>query len=315
MPRDAEELWAAELSGPFTPEEIARFLDEGEEPWSRNRAMVKRGYADLSYLPKSRTGWNATLAALAYYQRQHHFKRADLNLWAVMHGCPGSARYAELGDSALVLWHGTSRERAERIREVGLFHKGGLWTTTEPRIAHGYTRSRSGQFDAGSAMVVLVLDRGEIEEGVHYTHESPAIYRFHSGLDSQHIAYILWADGVEFCGGERVRGPSCWGSGPWGTARFKRQGGQWVPRSQPPVRLDEEREYFNFDQWLALSVERILGALGSATALEVFSSLYATLDPWDALEHETLLDHLGRVATERRVIGPPRFSQAGSPGG
>lgn len=95
---------------------------------------------------------------------------------------------------------------------------------------------------------------------------------------------------------------------PWGTARFKRQGGKWVPRSQPPVRLDGERRYSDFQEWLALSVERILGELESATALEVFSSLYATLDPWEALEHETILAHLERQTRARRVVGPPGFS-------
>lgn len=303
MGREVQELWDAELSGPFSPQELARLLDEGEEPWRRNRSMVKRGYSDLSYLPKSKTGWNGTLASLAFSQRQRHVEAADLNQWATMHGCPGSARYAELRGDALVLWHGTSRQRAERIREVGLFRKRGLWTTTEPRIAHGYTRGRSGQFEAGSAMIVLVLDRSEIEEGIHYTHDSPVIYRFHSGLARRHIAYILWGDQIEFCGEQRDRGCS-----PWGAAHFKRQGGEWLPRSQPPVRLDGEREYVDFAQWLTLSVERILQTLGQATALEVFSSLYATLDPWEALEHEQILTHLSRVAVERHVVGSPRFS-------
>jgi hypothetical protein len=309
MPRSraTDELWNEDLPGPFSPEELARLLEEDEEPWRRNRAMVKRGYGDLAYLPKSKTGWNATLAAQAYSQRQHHCKAADLNLWATMHGCPASARYAALADDALVLWHGTSRQRAERIREVGLFSKRGLWATAEPRIAHGYTRGRAGAFDAGSAMIVLLLDRGQIEEGLHYTndHGNEQIFRFHSGLDSQHIAYILWADGIEFCGEERDRAWS-----PWGTARFKRQGGRWVPLSQPPVRLDGKREYHSFGEWLDLSVERILQTLGSATALEVFSSLYATLDPWDALEHEAILDHLDRVAEGKRLVGPRRFFPA-----
>ncbi|MDP7281169.1 MAG: hypothetical protein QGG39_14975, partial [Candidatus Poribacteria bacterium] len=62
--------------------------------------------------------------------------------WAARHNCPASARYDELGDDTIVLWHGTSSTRAEKIAEFGLFHKRGLWTTLNPQIAHGYTRGR-----------------------------------------------------------------------------------------------------------------------------------------------------------------------------
>ncbi|MFC1526987.1 hypothetical protein ACFL6X_09295 [Candidatus Latescibacterota bacterium] len=288
----------------LTPAHLEQLLSEGEEPWRKNRKMVKRGYSDLVYLPKSKTGWNVTLAAFAFSQRLNRAGHADLNEWAAMHGCPASARYAELGDSALVLWHGTSDERAERIREVGLFHKRGLWSTTEPRVAHGYTRGRSRLYGTGSATVVLVLDRGEIEEGVHYSHDNEVIYRFHSGLRSRHIQYILWGDRLEFRGDGRAREPN-----PWGQARFKRQGGRWVPLSRPPVRLDSETEYGDFDEWLTQSITRIVRRLGEATAVEVFSSLYATLDPWRALEHEAILARLEEQCTVRRGRpGPTRFS-------
>ena len=182
---------------PPEPEWLDTLPEEGEEPWRKNRKMLKRGFPDLQYLPKARSGWNATLAALAFALRRQLDGQADLNTWACMHGCVASARYAELGADALVLWHGTSDERAEQIKEVGLFHKRGLWTTLDPRIAHGYTRGRAGssrEYGAGSATIVLVLDRRAITEGVHYTHESPKIYRFHAGLDSQYIEYICWAD-------------------------------------------------------------------------------------------------------------------------
>ena len=292
------------MSDSIRPEELARLLGEGEEPWRKNRKMLKQGYADLVYLPKSRARWNATLAALAFSQRLNRAGHADLNQWAAMHGCPGSSRYAELGRRALVLWHGTSDERARQIREVGLFHKRGLWTTSEPRIAHAYTRGRSRQYGVGSATVVLVLDSGEIEEGVHYSHDSEVIYRFHSGVDSHHIQYILWGNHLEFRGGQRASDPR-----PWGRARFKRRGGKWVPLSRPPVRLDGDSEYSDFDEWLTQSIIRILRRLGEATAVEVFSSLYATLDPWHALEHESILTRLGELSAGPRTIGGTlRFS-------
>lgn len=275
------------MKATISPRELTLLLAEGEEPWQKNRKMIKAGYPDLEYLPRSRAGWNATLAAHAFSARLHLAGEADLNEWAAMHACAPSARYADLGDDALVLWHGTSDERAQRIREAGLFHKRGLWTTTEPRVAHGYTRGRSKQFGAGSATVVIVFDRREIQEGVHYSHDSPVIYRFHSGLDRRHVEYICWGDRVEFCGEERAAEPC-----PWGQARFKRRGGEWVPLSRPPVRLDDEIYYDSLEKWLQLSAERVLRSLGTAAAVEVFSSLYATIDPWRALEHEAIFDLL-----------------------
>ncbi len=157
----------------MTPDQVAHLLRGGEEPWQKNRRMLQRGYGDLVYLPKSRTGWNTTLAALAFSQRPNRAGDADLNEWAVMHGCPGSARYAELGNRALVLWHGTS------------------------------------------------------------------------------------------------------------------------------------------DEWLTGSITRILRRLDEATAVEVFSSLYATLDPWRALEHEVILTRLEELCTARRTASRSiRFSLA-----
>jgi hypothetical protein len=290
----------------MTPDQLTHLHGKGEEPWQKNRKMLQRGYSDLVYLPKSRTGWNATLGAVAFSQRLSRAGDSDLNEWATMHGCPGSSRYAKLGGRALVLWHGTSDERARRIREVGLFHKRGLWATSDPRIAHVYTRGRSRQYGAGSATVVLVLDRGEIEEGVHYSLDSEVIYRFHSGVDRHHVQYILWADRLEFRGDGRAPDPR-----PWGRARFKRRGGAWVPLSRPPVRLDDDSEYADFEEWLTQSITRILRRLGEATAVEVFSSLYATLDPWRALEHEVILTRLEELCTTRRSAGRSiRFSLA-----
>ncbi len=277
---------------------------EPRTDWRRNRRLVRDGFKDLEYMPRSRTGWNATLAAYAYAVRRKVARAADLNLWATMHGCPASARYQELRRSALVLWHGTSAKRAERIREVGLFHKRGVWATFEPKIAHGYTRGRSLAYQAGSATVVLVVDTGEVRAGVDYDQNGPSIVRFHYGLPVEWIEYILWDDRVEFVGERKAHEPR-----PWGKARFKKKEGQWVPRSQPPVRFDDRRAYASKEEWLHLSIERIISTLGPSAAIEIFSSLYSTVDPWDALEHEDIFAALEEMcAIPRRRHGIRLFS-------
>ncbi len=259
------------------------------EPWAKNRKLARSGFKDLEYLPRPRTGWNATLAAYAFSARRRIAGSADLNLWAVMQGVPGSARYQELGGNALVLWHGTTAGRAAKIREVGLFHKRGLWTTLEPSIAHVYTRGRALKHGAGSATVVLLLDKRETRPGIEYEQQGPSTWRFHSGLPPERIAYILWDDHIEFVADRKVREPKAWGA-----ARFKKKEGQWVPRSLPPVRFDHQHTYSSIEDWLGLSIARILCRLGSAAAIEIFSSLYSTIDPWEALEHGAIFNALER---------------------
>ena len=273
---------------------------EPRADWRRNRRLVRSGFKDLEYLPRSRTGWNGTLAAYAYSVRRKVAGAADLDQWAVMHSSPASARYRELGEDALVLWHGTSAARAKKIRETGLFHKRGVWAAVEPQTAHGYTRGRSLAYQAGSATVVVLVDRSQVQPGVDYDEEARSVVRFHKSVPPDWIEYILWDHGVEFVGRSKAREPR-----PWGVARFKKKEGQWVPRSRPPVRFDEGHTYRTLEDWLHLSIARIVSTFGSAGAIEIFSSLYSTIDPWDALEHEhilTALEHLCSAPRRRRGV-------------
>jgi hypothetical protein len=273
---------------------------ERQTDWRKNRKLVRDGFRSLEYLPRSRTGWNATLAAYAYSVRRQIAGNCDLNQWAVMHGCPASARYRELGESALVLWHGTTARRAEQIERYGLFHKRGVWTTSEPKIAHGFSRFRGRAYRAGSAAVVLLLDGSEVTSGVHFDEETPEVFRFRAALPAESIEYILWDDRIEFAGGQCVREPK-----PWGGARFKKKSGRWVPLSRPPVRLDDAHSYSDLEEWLNLSIGRIFSALGSAAAIEIFSTLYATIEPWEALEHDQIfgaLERLCRASRHRRGV-------------
>jgi len=270
-----------------------RVAFEDETDWRKNRKLVREGFKGLGYLPKRRAGWNATLCAMAYSARRRLAGSADLNLWAAMHGVPPSGRYDQFGDEALTLWHCTSAVRAEKIREHGLIHKRGVWAATDPSIAHGYTRGRSRAFGAGSAMVVFVVSGDRWEDKA--TAVGPTIAMFHQNIPPECIQYILWSDRIEFVGGEKARTPTRWGA-----AWFKKQGRRWVPRSRPPVRFDRGRSYSDLDEWLDLSIRRILETLGEAAAVEVFSSLYATVDPWAALEHRQVFAALERLCEHKR---------------
>ena len=264
-----------------------------ETDWRRDRRRAKEGFKDLEYLPRGRSAWNATLAALAYSARRRVASPGDLNVWAMMHCLPASAHYRKLGSDGLVFWHGTSAARAEKIRERGLMHKRGVWAATDPSIAHGYTRGRSRAFQAGSAMVVFLISKNEWENRA--TREGGNIAQFHENVPRECIEYILFGDRIEFVGDRRAAEPK-----PWGAARFKRQHGRWLPRSRPPVRFDASQTYDDLDGWLELSIRRILGVLGSAAAIEIFSSLYATVDPTDALEHKQVFAALEKLCAPAR---------------
>jgi hypothetical protein len=278
----------------------------GPVEWRKHRKLARGWSEDLAYLPRGRCQWNMTLAAQAYSLLRRRVARPDLNLWATMHACPPSARYVELGPSALVLWHGTSAVRAEKILQVGLYPKKGVWATAEPMLAHSFARGRSTRFSAGSAVIVLLLDKEDIPVEFEVASE-PDTLRFRSHLGPEYIEYVLWDDGIDFAGLKKATRPR-----PWGVGRFKKAEGKWVPRSRPPVRFDAAQSYETCQQWLELSIRRILTALGSASALEVFSSLYATIDPADALSHEMILEALeGLCPRPRRRSGDIRHFSLG----
>lgn len=51
--------------------------------WKKNKRLVAAGFADLVYLPRERSGWDATLASLAYGMRMALERgRPDLGAWA-----------------------------------------------------------------------------------------------------------------------------------------------------------------------------------------------------------------------------------------
>ncbi len=262
--------------------------------WVRDRKLMRRGFKYLAYLPKGRRAWNCTLAAWAFSARRRLVGPPDFNLWAAMHALTPSKRHEELGDDALVLWHGTSAPRARKIVEHGLIHKEGVWAAVDPKIAHSFTRGRSSQYQTASAMVVLVVSKDEWDSKAEA--ETDHIVRFHTSVPPECVEYIIYDDHIDFVGGAKARKPKR-----WGVARFKKRGKTWTPRARPPVRLDREQMYRTPSEWLELSIRRILTTLGEATAVEVFSSLYATVDPWDALEHKEVFAALEELCEAPRM--------------
>jgi hypothetical protein len=255
--------------------------------WKKNKRLISGGFRDLEYLPGERAGWDCTLAALAYgVRRQIERGAADLNAWAARHGLPASGRFGDFGPNALVLWHGTSRERAEKMLVHGLFHKRGLWTTREPWIAHSYCRGRSERFATEGAVACLVLDRSGLVEGRDFSAEgSGEVLRFHHGLPPEVVEYVLTHEEMSFVGDRRARRPR-----PWPKARLKKRRGGWVPVQKTPVRYSNSASYCCLDEFVHLSLERLLAELGEVAAVEIFSCLYSLVDPREALPHKAAFE-------------------------
>ena len=268
--------------------------------WQKNRQLLSQGLRDLAYLPQQRCGWDCTLSSLAYGMREAiNHRTADLGAWAARHGVPASGRSQELGTDALVLWHGTSRQRAEKIVQHGLFHKRGLWATSDPAIAHGFCRRRSERFGAEGAVLCLVLDGGALSAGQDFELQGKGnVYRFQHGLPPEVVEYVLTHEELHFTGRAKARHPP-----PWRTARFKRRSGTWLPQQQAPVRYSDAANYSSADEFARLCLDRLLAELVHVTALEVFSTLYSVVNPWAALAHNDVLDLIQQRCTPHRRPG------------
>ena len=276
-------------------------------PWKKNRKLLAEGYRDLAYLPRGRSAWDATLSSLAYGVRMELDKRPpDLSAWAARHGLPASALYEELGPRAFVLWHGTSRPRAERIREHGLFHKRGLWTTSNPLISHSYCRWRSERFGTEGAVVCVVLDPVRYAAGRDYEIEGRGdVLRFMHGLPPDAVAYVLTHDGIEFTAPARAKGRPAWPCG-----AFRHADGHWAPVQKTPVRFSDAQGYSSLAEFTTLCLERLFDELGEVTALEVFSTLYALVRPREALRQAQVFALLESLCVPSRRRGKiPSFAR------
>jgi len=98
---------------------------------SQKSKIYKKVINDIDFIPKNKYEWDFTLASLAYKIRSTiSGKKEKLHEWASVLCLPISKRYFHIQNDALILWHGTSKERAKKMLTHGLFHKKGLWTTT-----------------------------------------------------------------------------------------------------------------------------------------------------------------------------------------
>ncbi len=265
-------------------------------PRKRNKGALAKSFADLEFLPRGKSEWDCTLSALAYGLRMEMpGAEPDLGAWATRHRVEASARCEALGPHAMALWHGTSRERAEKIQEHGLFNKRGLWTARHPREPHGFCRMRSERLGTKAAILCLLLDSRTVVAVRDYEVEANGnVIRFQHGLPPDVVDYVLVRERIGYTGvGRASRRP------PWPGGTFRRSGGNWVPVQQIPVRWSDAASFSTLDEYVALCLGRLVAELGAVAPLEALSVLRALVEPADALTHEAILAALEARAPRR----------------
>ncbi len=234
--------------------------------------------------------WDFLHIAEAYAARQQRGADSSLSDFAVEHGALASPLYEETRERNLVLWHGTSLERAERILEHGFFHCKGVWMAVRTSTPLSFARNRAREFDGRPAILVSVIDLDRYREGEHFE-ERRSETRFTDDVPPDVVQYLLTDREFRYVGRGRVRGyelPAKPG--------FTRKDGRWIVPTRNPATFDARLglTYRTVGEWLDLKLGRFFAEQRRATALEAFCVVYANCLPTEAIGREEVAGWLMR---------------------
>jgi hypothetical protein len=252
---------------------------------SRTRLRRRLKLDDLLRGPKWE--WDFLHIAEAYAARQQREGDVSLNEFAVGHGGLASALYEETREHNLVLWHGTSVERAEKILEHGFFHYRGVWMALNTSTPLGFARNRAAQSEGRPAILISVIDLDVYVPGVHFDLTNDV--RFRDDVPPEVIQYVLTDRDLRFVGRGRVRKYRHAAK-----ARFVHRDGRWVAPTQNPAIFDAQSDetYRTSNEWLDLKLRQFFAARDRATPLEAFCAVYATCNPTQAIPRDTVAQWL-----------------------
>jgi hypothetical protein len=276
---------------------------------SRKRLRRRLKLGDLLRGPKWE--WDFLHIAEAYAARQQRGGQASLNDFAVEHGALASARYEETKEHNLVLWHGTSLERAERILEHGFLHCKGVWMALSTSTPLQFARNRAAECEGQPAILISVIDTEVYRPGVHF--DEGVHPRFRDDVPPEVVQYLLTDRGFKYVGKGRVprhRLPA--------KASFVRRGGGWAAPTQNPAVFDAQQSltYTTASEWVHLKVAAFFAEQHRATPLEVFCAVYANCRPAEAVPREDLMEWLaGDCEVAGRSRWGPLLKRAQATGG
>ena len=76
-----------------------------------------------------------------------------------------------------------------------------------------------------------------------------------------------------------------------------------MPVQRTPVRYSEAADYSTLQGFCRLCIRRLLTEMTEVAALEVFSTLYAAVDPREALTHSDILSLIEESCVSARQSG------------
>jgi len=267
---------------------------------SGSRKGLRRRLKLDGFLRGPKGKWDFLHIAEAYAVRQQRRADCSLNDFAVEHGALASPLYEETKERNLVLWHGTTLERAEKILEHGFFHCKGVWMAVKTSTPLSFAQNRAREFDGRPAILVSVIDLDRYREGVHFEGRWRET-RFTDDVPPEVVQYLLTDREFRYVGTGRVRGyelPT--------KASFARKDGEWVVPTRNPATFDARLglAYTTVGEWLDLKLGRFFAEQRRATALEAFCAVYANCQPAEAIGREEVA---GWLMSECGTAGRSRW--------
>ena len=255
---------------------------------SRKRLRRRLKLDELLRGPKGK--WDFLHIAEAYAARQQRGAESSLSDFAVEHGALASPLYEETKERNLVLWHGTSLERAERILEHGFLHCKGVWMAVRTSTPLSFARSRAREFDGRPAILVSVIDLDRYRGGEHFE-ERRSETRFTDDVPPDVVQYLLTDREFRYVGRGRMRRYELPAK-----PNFARRDGRWIVPTRNPATFDARLglTYTTVGEWLDLKLGRFFAEQQRATALEAFCVVYANCVPTEAIGREEVAGWLMR---------------------
>jgi hypothetical protein len=259
----------------------------------------------LSGLPRlrgRRGHWDLTLIARCYECLKSRFGELDLNEFATLFGAAPSALHARTRGRNLVLWHGTSVARAEKILEHGFAHFKGVWMDEQTGIPFAFAQDRARQFDAKPAICVSVIDLDLFREGQDFYWEAGEhVVVFRHEVPPWVVQYLITSQGIRFVGETRAQGPAI-----QPRVRFVKRDGGWAVPSQNPVLFRGKEPFRTTGEWLPLFCRHYLTTYGEADPVEIFTAVYASIHPQEAISRKDMLGclvaHCAGVGGRRALV-------------
>lgn len=143
--------------------------------------------------------WKETWIAVEYQRRRKRDANYSFQQFIAEQGLLLTDDCANL-EGKLLLWHGTTAERAQAILQDGFCRLKGTWMTENARQAHSIAHFQAKRWKGLPAILISVVDFRQLKEETDFEVESPGVYVFRFRVSPKVIQYLLTPDGLQMVG-------------------------------------------------------------------------------------------------------------------